>query len=193
MCGATGLFPTGYLKSSSQIIPSAAAAVRVLQSVLVETSFVERTQLCLEQAVSRVVPARPPSGVAGLLEDPSSRSLGQKDFLELADMDPESSEAARGGRPEEREGGCGTARPVLVFVNWVQAEAGCPRGRGIFSVHPALPSGGGESPGGGASLPLPGTERALCCCPRDILVHRFATRSKHKSRFTPSCCCGNFF
>lgn len=29
MCGATGLFPTRYLKASSQIIPSTAASVRV--------------------------------------------------------------------------------------------------------------------------------------------------------------------
>lgn len=34
MCGATGLFPTRYIKSSSQIIPFAAASVRVLQLCL---------------------------------------------------------------------------------------------------------------------------------------------------------------
>ena len=146
-----------------------------------------------KQAVSTVVPARPPSGAVGLLEDLFSPSLGQKDILKFIDMDAESSEGEMGGRPEEREGRCGTARRVLVFVNWGQAEGGCPRGRGILTVHPALPSGGGESPGGGASLPLPCTEPAVYCCPRDILVHWFATcETNPKSCFQPSCC-GNFF
>ena len=120
--GRPGSLPPG---SSSPALRSClpAAAARVLQPVLVDTSFAERTRLCREQAVSTVVPARPPSGAAGLLENPSSRSLGQKDFLEFADMDPESSEAAMGGGPEERVGGCGTARPALgerTFLFWVQ-------------------------------------------------------------------------
>ena len=52
MCGVTGLFPTRYLKASSQIIPSTAASVRVLQLVLVDTFFAERTQLCTENKLS---------------------------------------------------------------------------------------------------------------------------------------------
>ena len=52
MCEAIGLFPTRYLKSSPQIIPSAAASIRVLQLVLVDTYFVEQTQLCTENKLS---------------------------------------------------------------------------------------------------------------------------------------------
>lgn len=86
-----------------------------------------------------MVPARPPSGAVGLLEDLISPSLGQKDILKFIDMDAESSEGEMGGRPEEREGRCGTARQVLVFVNWGQTEGGCPRGRGILTApSPAL-------------------------------------------------------
>ena len=75
----------------------------------------------------------------GLLEDLFSPSLGQKDILKFIDMDAESSEGEMGGRPEEREGRCGTARQVLVFVNWGQAEGGCPGGRGLLTApSPAL-------------------------------------------------------
>ena len=121
--GRPGSFPPG---SSSPALRSClpAAAARVLQSLLVDTSFPEWTRPCRERAVSTVVPA--PVWCSGAAGRPLLPLPGQKDFLEFADMDPESSEAAMGGGPEEREGRCGTARPALDFVNWGRAEAGCP-------------------------------------------------------------------
>lgn len=157
--------------------------------VLVDTYFVELTQLCRASKLSaRWFQPALPLVQWGCWKTPPPPPSARKTCQNLQTW----TLSHLKGRWEvgRRKG---TARQVLGFAHWGQAEGGCPRGRGILTVHPALPWGGGESPGGGASLPLPCTEPAVYCCPRDILVHWFATcETNPKSCFQPSCC-GNFF